>query len=136
MNSCAATKQGSNELNEQPIIQFQRTTCYGKCPAYTVSIFSNGMLRYMPKSNAPLEKPASTRISRKELTALKKEFIAAGFSLLNESYPEKGSAPGDLPRCIITFEDKQVTDYGLETPVGLHQLQQHIDALWKKKLIK
>jgi len=129
--SCAPVEAPAQEGPVQ--ISLTRTVCYGFCPAYTVTISSEGDVRYEGRQfvNAVGERTSS--IPRADVEALVARFDAIGFDQLQDEY--RGEMT-DLPTTTVSLtrngRTKTLVDYG-GTSVGMprtvRELQAEIDQV-------
>lgn len=82
-----------------PVLIFQRTACYGTCPAYTATIFADGRVEYDGQRFVPLLGKHTLSLPPAKVAALLAEARRIGFSQLDERYAGQTS---DLPATIIT----------------------------------
>ena len=65
-------------------VTIERTTCFGPCPAYSVTVHGNGVVDYVGKRFVGTIGPAESRISPDQVTALFEALDAARFSSLDD----------------------------------------------------
>lgn len=70
------------------IIHFQRSECYGSCPAYKVTIFGDGRVEYLGEKNVKVKGKRKGRISDGDLRSLMTAFSKADFFSLGENLGE------------------------------------------------
>ena len=83
----------------EPVLVFQRTPCYGTCPAYTATIFADGRVEYEGQRFVPVLGKRTLSIPPATVAALLAEAHRIGFSQLDERYAGNTS---DLPATLIT----------------------------------
>ncbi|MDT4967893.1 MAG: hypothetical protein QOJ64_2630 [Acidobacteriota bacterium] len=139
----------SHKRRAHPVITLERTVCFGSCPVYKLTIYSDGRVLYQGIRFVKRIGRAEGRISRKALDALVQEFTNNEFFGLYDAYvPGSPGCPQvatDLPSAIISLElngkKKTVRHYhgcaGLSALKVLTELEAHIDAaVNSKKWIK
>lgn len=132
------TKKEATQTDSKPIITFQKTSCYGKCPVYSLEIFANGKIKFKGEKNIDKIGNYNKTISKKEIEKLKESFISAGFFDLKDEYTSKKT---DLPTTFIAFENKgqykKIKDYS-DAPEVLNNLEKMIEDIvnaegWEKQ---
>jgi hypothetical protein len=93
---------GSKVLFDQKgvVAAIEKGSCFGKCPVYKMEIFRDGKVVYEGKRHTKKLGVYSKTITQKELAAISKEFKAAGFDTLPNSYE---SLVADLPSTMLYF---------------------------------
>ena len=87
-------------------MSIQLTPCFGKCPNYTLTVYSNGFVAYDGGIFAERKGKFHKTISKKEVKALVQQFREAKFFEFKDEYT---SQVQDLPTTYITFTDKGKT---------------------------
>src|SRR4051812_45559293 len=72
----------------QSYISLQRTSCYGYCPAYIVTIFDNGNVVFDGQSFVKSMGIQQSVIPISQYNALQESFISKGFLGFNDEYAE------------------------------------------------
>lgn len=123
----APAQQGSAEIT------LQRTPCYGFCPDYTVTITSEGEVRYEGRRFVNAIGARTATIPRADVQRLLQRFDEIGFSQLQNEYRANVS---DMPTTTITLTrggvTKRVVDYGglsAGMPQSVRELQAEIDRV-------
>ena len=70
MVSCNSTKSVQNE----PLLYLQKTACFGACPIYKATIYSDGKIMYNGEKFTPYIGETETQLSKKELNNLIQDF--------------------------------------------------------------
>jgi len=114
-------------------ITLTRTVCFGFCPAYTVTITSEGDVRYVGERFVNVAGTQTATIPRADVERLLQRFDAIGFDNLRNEYRAQVT---DLPTTTITLERngrrKTVVDYGgtgAGMPEAVRALQDEIDRV-------
>lgn len=81
------------------VLVFQRTPCYGTCPAYTATIFRNGQVSYYGERFAPVTGQHTTSIDQGSVRAMLDEARRIEF---NSLLPRYQSGASDMPATVIT----------------------------------
>lgn len=87
----------------------ERTPCFGKCPAYTVTIMADGTAHYTGRSNAPREGKFTGKVDQRLMQGLYDRAMTIGFFDMEDKYDGQVT---DLPSTIISMnangKDKKV----------------------------
>jgi hypothetical protein len=94
----AATLAAISSSAEPPLrieqVTLERTVCFGMCPAYRVTISSDGIVRFEGKSDVKVRGIRTKRIDAKALRELADEVARANyFDLLNQYASSKDGCP-------------------------------------------
>lgn len=88
----------------------ERTPCFGRCPAYTVTIQADGSARYVGRTNAPRQGTFSGQVDIGTMQRLLDRANSIGFFSMDAKYDGQVT---DLPSTIVRVnadgKDKQVT---------------------------
>lgn len=128
-----------------PVITLERTTCFGSCPAYTVSIYGDGLVLFEGKEYVKTKDTADGRITKDELQQLVREFEKLDYMKLKDNYGNDDAgcpqSSTDYPSAITSLnlngKEKTVHHYlgcrGLPILDQLTQLEDKIDEVVKTK---
>jgi hypothetical protein len=94
-----ATTSMTTPKPPEPVLIYQRTPCYGRCPVYTATIFADGRVEYDGQRYVPLLGKHTLSLPPATVAALLAEAKRIGFDKLAERYVGNTS---DLPASIIT----------------------------------
>jgi hypothetical protein len=133
-----ATTAAADSTVPQPaagklMASLQRTACYGTCPIYKVTVFSDGTLKYEGERFVKKTGAQSGTISPAELAELRKAFAQADYFALHDKYESYDVT--DNPSAITFFDDgkrkKTIAHYhgDRSAPEALRTLEDRIDAL-------
>jgi hypothetical protein len=110
------------------MIRLERTSCFGACPAYTVTIDANGLVTYDGEKFVRVTGRRTARISRSATAKLLASARRIQFFELQDSYT---ALVTDLPTTYVTVtvngRTKRITDY-VGAPEALTQFEREIDA--------
>ena len=133
ISAAVALAFATEQASASPIssIKLERSACFGTCPVYSVTIFSDGRVQYEGKEFVKEKGPRTGAISAREFGELAAKVEQIGFFTLQAAY----RAPvTDLPTTIVTVtrgpESKRVEDY-FGAPQGLHDLEALIEQTFK-----
>lgn len=126
-STAPATRFGSDA--DRVFFSLQRTPCFGKCEAYTVTIFSDGSAHYTGRSNAPREGDFTGKVDKATMQALFDRASAIGFFGFQDKYDGQVT---DLPSTIIRMnadgKDKKVVGR-VKTPTAFKPFAAYADSL-------
>ena len=111
------------------VVTLERTTCFGSCPAYTISIADDGTVKYEGRSYVRVAGARAWKIEPSAVAALAREMEAAGYFDLKDRY----RAPiTDLPTVRTSLRlggrSKSIEDY-YGAPESLHALERRVDEV-------
>lgn len=129
------------QLAEQPIpsdllITFERTTCYGTCPSYVVTIDATGSVTWDGREFVDVRGQHTHQVSVDAVRDLLVRFNALNFSTLEDAY---SIAATHLPRTYFTLRsnghNKRVLLYwidmrALERELGRQATSEHDETWW------
>src|ERR1700730_2925658 len=125
----ALCRVADNGRAESPVakISLERTACFGTCPVYTLTVYSDGKVEYEGKEHVKEKGARSSKIDEKLFLRLLEKADEIGFFKLNDRYEGRVT---DLPTRITTVTKGDVSKtvrnyYG--GPKGLHDFEQLID---------
>lgn len=131
-------------IDEAPhlLLSFERTACYGRCPAYLFQLYDNGDATYEGKRHARLIGTHLAIANDAQIDSLVAMAANIHFFDLEDKYPVDASPISDLPNTITHMilggKEKQVINNHL-APSELKELEDHIDGLihqlnWQPKV--
>ena len=134
----------SLSLATLPVITLERTTCFGTCPAYKVSIYGDGLVIYEGREFVKTKGDADGRITKDQVQQLVREFEKIGYVKLEDEYSMDKNCPQgwtDAPTAITTLSQndktKKVVHYqgcrGLPALDQLTALEDKIDEVVNTK---
>lgn len=111
-------------------IGMERTQCYGRCPAYTVVIKSDGTLRYRGEQNAKLQGGHTGKSDKWELENLF-QFIRDSnyFAMQDEYLVPVTDNPTVYTYVVQNSKKKIISNYANGGPTKLWAIEQLIDKL-------
>jgi hypothetical protein len=130
------SKLAEGELKDV-VITFERTSCYGSCPAYKLTIYGDGRVEYEGANNVKLKDKKEGRLQAAEVRNLVSEFDKANYSGI-KSYTEDNCSCTlctDMPTAITEFRAKGMSHrvehyYGCRcAPKELFELEETIDRI-------
>lgn len=102
LGSCASGKTRESIKNEPPqkLLLFQKTPCYGTCPAYNATFYSDGKVFYEGFRYVPVLDTLTLQLTPEQLQEVKHAIQELDYTSLESSYP---SPYTDLPSSYLTF---------------------------------
>ena len=111
------------------VFSMTKTKCYGKCPAYTIEIYSNGRVIYNGLANVEKIGKFEKNINQTELSNLQKTFLDSKFFDFEDEYVSNAT---DLPTTYILFrnngKEKKIKDYH-KAPKELKNLERLLEDI-------
>ena len=137
--SCGSSSKTASitDIPGSPEVYFDRSACFGDCPAYTLVMKGDGTARYTGKSNVEMLGIFEATIDANRMNALLSAFDEAKFASLDDIYDDNVT---DVATRTVRFRrfdsSKTVTDR-FNTPPALRRLENVIDSVsstlsWKK----
>ena len=134
--SGVSPRTAAQELPEDLLITLERTSCFGPCPVYSVSIDARGNVTYEGRTSVRAAGRRTTQVPVSGIAALLATAERIGFFDLKDRYETLRAADGtewtmtDHPTAIVSITraggTKRVVDY-LGAPPGLKELEKQID---------
>ncbi len=123
----AATHFGS--VRDPLFFSLERTPCFGKCPAYTVTINADGSAKYVGRDFAPHEGTFTGHVEKVTMQRLLDRAKAIGFFGMMDSYDgEVTDLPSTIIRVSAAGKDKKV--FGrYKTPPAFKPFAAYADSL-------
>lgn len=97
----AATKAPAKPIPETgPVLTFERTPCYGTCPAYAMQVFADGRVEYNGRRAVPLMGTKELTLPASAVADMLKQAKEAHFDQFQDKYSQNTT---DLPSTIIAI---------------------------------
>ena len=120
----------SSTLSPGDYVQFERTACYGRCPAYSVRIQADGGVHWQGRKFVAVSGGQDAKVSPVDAASLIGIFRSRGFWTLCSTYERYIT---DLPAWITTVRigshEKRVLNYAERAPQWLTDLDLKVDSL-------
>lgn len=141
-----ATAKGNGKLNipanvdSNLLVSFQRTPCFGKCPAYKMEIFKDGRAKYQGIANIPRVGSHEAQVTLDVIKMIQKKALDMKYFELANQYPTNGSDINDIPKAIsyVRFgnDGKMIVD-NFDAPKELIEFEKWLEKLsdsfvWKE----
>jgi hypothetical protein len=94
---------GGEGRTDSLFFSFERTPCFGMCPAFRLNVYRSGYATYEGRSHVEREGMHEGRVGMDTLALLLKEAEAIGFFALEDRYDSQVT---DLPSLIIRIVSK------------------------------
>ncbi len=120
---CDYKTEDSREVKK--IISINRGACFGTCPIYFISIFSDQSAIYHGKKFVEKIGEIEFKLSEEEINSILQKANKINYCQLEDEYFEHIS---DLPRTYVQIFDKKVLDY-YGAPKELKELEELIDNI-------
>jgi len=122
-----SSNPGQDNIPDDLVIKLDRTTCFGECPAYSVTIDAKGTVTYDGEKFVRVAGRQTDRIPLPRVAALVATIDRIRFFEMENSYRQPVT---DLPTTFVTVvlrgRTKRIEDY-LGAPKELKQFEQEID---------
>ncbi|WP_415837241.1 DUF6438 domain-containing protein [Pontibacter korlensis] len=125
MSSCTNSTARSN--TPQELLLFQKTPCYGTCPAYNATFYSDGTVLYEGLRYVPVQDTLSLRLTKNQLQEVQATLKDLNHTSLENNYL---STFTDIPSSYLTFyKDNKEVKRIKHQQEGPEKLQQVIKQL-------
>jgi len=132
----------SQDALDDVVIKLERTSCFGSCPVYTVTLDARGGVTWLGEKFVRVEGQRTDRVQPSRIAALLTTADRIGFFNLSDRYRTIRNPDGsetmvtDLPTTFVTItrggRTKRIEDY-IGAPPGLKDLEQQIDETARTK---
>lgn len=96
-SSCASQREQSEKTQ---LFSFEKTACFGQCPTYTMTFYSNGWVALNGRANIDKLGTYEMKLGKKEVKGLMEKLNKLGFCDLEEMY---GMGISDFPSTKMTM---------------------------------
>ena len=137
LQTAVPSSAAAQDVPPDLLVTLERTSCFGECHVYTVSIDARGNVNYEGKEFVRVTGRAADRMPVSRLRDLLATIDRIGFFDLREQYRVIRNPDGtetvvtDLPTTFVSVtrdgKTKRVEDY-VAAPDGLRELERQIDA--------
>lgn len=126
-----ASKKKSIDFPRNAIARIQRTACYGRCPIYTLTVYSDGSVLYEAQKWVKEEGTFQGKANPEKFQQLLNKANEIGFFELKDEYDSEYVT--DLPSVITTLRSddvlKQVVNR-YQGPEKLSEFEKYFDTLY------
>lgn len=116
-------------VKEALFLSMERTPCFGKCPAYKITIFNTGNVTYTGNSNTKKIGKYSKTLTQQQLNEIQKMMKDIKIMEMKDVYDSEVT---DLPSTIffiVNNKKKKKILYRIDAPAELKQFEKLIDFL-------
>ena len=127
------SSNGASTHGACPLVTLRRTTCFGTCPAYEMTIYNDGRVEYIGWASVKACGPRTATISGAAVAALTSAFEQADYFALADAYDHRDVT--DNPSAFTSYCDgtrsKSVKHYygDRSAPRALNELEARVDAI-------
>jgi hypothetical protein len=111
------------------VITLERSTCFGRCPSYTLRIEGNGNVSYLGRDFVAVKGAQTSQITPGAVKGLVDEFFRIDYFALQDSFDSQIT---DVPHCITSLsidgQSKRIFDRD-GAPASLRALEDKIDSV-------
>jgi hypothetical protein len=111
------------------VLTLERTTCFGRCPSYTLKVEGNGKISYEGRDFVAVTGPQTSQITPAAVQGLVDEFFKIDYFSLQDTFT---SSITDVPDFItsLSIDGKQKTVFDRDgAPAPLRALENKIDEV-------
>jgi hypothetical protein len=120
-------EQPKPEISE---VGIERTRCYGRCPAYTFIVRSNGTFRYVGRSDVPHIGEFTGKLPAYEFDRLALFIRDSGFMEFEDEYTAAVTdSPTTYTTVVMNGKRKLIRNYAHSGPSKLWAIEELIDGL-------
>ena len=138
--SCSSTKKAvdntpaqvepvQEKVKDSIFLYFERTLCYGECPAYEITVYSDGRCTYKGVKFVDKIGDYDATITSAQMSEIAEEAERVGFYDFKDKYDASVS---DVPTCITMISAdrgrKRVEDR-FDAPDVLHAFEKYLDGI-------
>lgn len=116
-------------LVDSLLFRIERTSCFGRCPTYSITVYVSGYVEYHGKRNVEKIGFYSARVSLEQKELIIQKCKEINFFKLNDRYDANMT---DVPSTILAFQyedNRKVVVDRADAPPGLHIFEKEMDAL-------
>ncbi|GAB3872221.1 hypothetical protein GCM10028824_22360 [Hymenobacter segetis] len=89
-----------------PVLTFERTPCYGRCPAYIMQVYADGRVAYEGRHSVPMMGKKDLKLPASAVADMLRQAKEAHFETFEKEYR---SGATDLPSTIVTIRQPDGT---------------------------
>lgn len=94
----ARAKERAAKQAATPVLTFERTPCFGRCPAYAMQVYADGRVAYEGRRAVPLMGQQELKLPAATVAAMLRNAQEAKFEQFQERYAQNTS---DLPSTVV-----------------------------------
>jgi len=114
------------------LLKFERTACYGHCPAFVFKVYTNGDATYEGKRHVERTGIHLAYLTPAQLDSLQSRAHRAQLLQLSDSYPENGPPIPDLPNAITQYvqgDTAKTITHNHAAPSSLLDFEAYLETL-------
>ncbi|MDO7876989.1 DUF6438 domain-containing protein [Hymenobacter sp. ASUV-10] len=100
-NTKKAEKAAAEAKTATPVLTFERTSCFGRCPAYKAQVFADGRVAYSGYRDVPVTGDKEFRLSAAAVAEMQRQAKEIHFDQLKDKYSHYTT---DLPSTIVAVQ--------------------------------
>ena len=111
------------------IMEFEKTSCFGKCPSYKVQVFSNGAVFFEGRANVEHIGLYKSNVNDSFVYTIFQEADKIGFFGLSDQYPVDGLGIPDLPKTITFLKNNNLEHRVIDSysaPASLRHFENYL----------
>ncbi|MBH8568916.1 hypothetical protein KB206_08490 [Microvirga sp. STS02] len=101
-----ATTKAAMPTAAGPVLTFERTPCYGFCPAYIMEVYADGRVAYEGRHSVPMMGKHELKMPAAAVADMLRQAREARFETFEKNY---SSGATDLPSTIVTIRQPDGT---------------------------
>ncbi|GAB2847085.1 DUF6438 domain-containing protein [Hymenobacter ruber] len=101
-----ATTKATTSTAAGPVLTFERTPCYGRCPAYIMQVYADGRVAYEGRHSVPMMGKHELKLPASAVADMLRQAKEAHFETFEKEYR---SGATDLPSTIVTIRQPDGT---------------------------
>jgi hypothetical protein len=102
----AASVKKPTPTEAGPVLTFERTPCFGTCPAYAMQVYADGRVAYEGRSHVPLMGKQDFKLPAAAVAEMLRQAKEAHFETFAEQYK---SGVTDMPSTIVAIRQPNGT---------------------------
>ena len=87
-------------ITASPVLTFERTPCYGRCPAYVMQVYADGRVAYEGRHSVPMMGKHDLKLPASTVADMLRQAREAHFETFEKEYL---SGATDMPSTIVTI---------------------------------
>ena len=123
------------EIGVYVLAELRKTSCYGKCPVYSIKLYSDGRAIFYGNSNVDKEGLYEAFCTESDFFKIFKAAELANYFVLRSQYPTDGRKIPDLPNTITYLKreglEKRIINR-FDAPVDLLEFEKWLDGFFDK----
>jgi hypothetical protein len=118
----------TQRAGDEPLVRLERTACFGRCPVYSVTVSSTGVVVFDGEHAVKVLGRSSAQLTPARLGELVARLERSSFAQWKDFVSQDMT---DQPGAVLTFRGKTVRHYhgDEKAPPELKQLEDEVDAL-------